>query len=217
MRSLLLCLSLSGLAGCSGFLPPPPDGSYDPPTLAANMPRGTSGGVFTPATVLSLTSDNRAYRPGDVLTVVLEETTQASKKAGTNISKNSDTEVQPAVVFGKTYAKAEASMKAQRDFKGASSSTQQNELQGAITVLVQQVLPNGLLLVKGEKSLYLNQGEELLRLSGYVRVDDIDTNNRISSLRIANARIQYAGTGALADSNNPGWLTRFFNSQWMPF
>lgn len=216
MRGLVLGAVLASLAGCSGMLPPPPDGNYEPPEMAKPVRRAQSGGVFTPETVLSLTSDNRAFRPGDLLTVMLEETTQASKKADTNFSKNSDAEVKAPIIAGKSI-KADASLSAQRDFKGSSSSTQQNTLQGAITVIVHQVLPNGLLLVKGEKSLYLNQGEELLRLSGYVRVGDIDTDNRVSSLRVANARIQYMGKGALADSNNPGWLTRFFNSPWMPF
>jgi flagellar L-ring protein precursor FlgH len=90
-------------------------------------------------------------------------------------------------------------------------------LQGAITVIVQEVLPNGLLRVSGEKTLYLNQGEEFVRLRGYVRAGDIDNDNRVSSQRIANARIAYSGEGALADANNPGWLMRFFSSPWMPF
>jgi len=65
--------------------------------------------------------------------------------------------------------------------------------------------------------LYLNQGEEFLRVSGFVRAEDIDAENRISSQRVANARIAYSGRGSLADSNQAGWLTRFFNSPWMPF
>ena len=54
-------------------------------------------------------------------------------------------------------------------------------------------------------------------MSGYVRAADVDSDNRLSSQRIANARIAYSGKGALADANNAGWLTRFFNSPWMPF
>ena len=88
---------------------------------------------------------------------------------------------------------------------------------GAITAVVVEVLPNGLLRIAGEKSLWLNQGEEFIRLSGYVRGQDIDAANRVSSQRLANARIAYSGSGTLADANTPGWLTRFFNSPWMPF
>lgn len=84
-------------------------------------------------------------------------------------------------------------------------------------MVVQDVLPNGLLQIRGDKSLTLNQGEEIIQVSGYVRPDDVDTDNRLSSRRIANARISYTGRGTLADSNTAGWLTRFFTSPWMPF
>ena len=88
---------------------------------------------------------------------------------------------------------------------------------GSIAVTVHQVLPNGVLLVKGEKRLRLNQGDEYIRLSGLVRVDDIDRYNRVSSQSVANARISYAGRGLLDDSNSPGWLARFFNHPIFPF
>jgi flagellar L-ring protein precursor FlgH len=163
-----------------------------------------------------MVSDVRVFRPGDVLTVVLQETTQASKKADTQFDKGSSASVQPLSIMGRTL-KTDLSLNAQRDFSGSATSTQQNALRGAVTVIVREVLANGLLHVHGEKSLYLNQGEEMVRVTGYVRAADIDTDNRVSSLRIANARIVYAGRGALADANNPGWLTRFFTSPMMPF
>jgi flagellar L-ring protein precursor FlgH len=84
-------------------------------------------------------------------------------------------------------------------------------------VVVQDVLPNGLLSVSGEKTLMLNQGEEFLRLKGYIRAADIGADNQVSSLRVANARIAYSAKGALADANTPGWLTRFFAGPLMPF
>jgi flagellar L-ring protein precursor FlgH len=65
--------------------------------------------------------------------------------------------------------------------------------------------------------LYLNQGEEFVRLSGYVRANDIDSDNSVSSQRVANARIAYSGRGALADANTAGWLTRLFSSPLIPF
>ena len=90
-------------------------------------------------------------------------------------------------------------------------------MKGAITVTVHEVLPNGVLRISGEKWLRLNQGDEFIRLTGIVRVDDISRSNQVSSQRIADARITYAGRGALADSNAAGWLTQFFNSPWIPF
>jgi flagellar L-ring protein precursor FlgH len=152
-----------------------------------------------------------------VVTVILQETTQASKRAGTSISKESSVGVTPPMLLGKTFPKAGIDLSAERGFEGDATSTQQNALSGALTVIVQEVLPNGLLRVAGEKSLTLNQGEEFVRLRGFLRAADIDADNQVSSLRVANARISYSGKGALANANEPGWLTRFFLGPWMPF
>jgi flagellar L-ring protein precursor FlgH len=188
----------------------------DPIPVARSTQRGVSGGVFS-SDALSLTSDARAYRVGDVVTVILQETTQASKRAGTSFSKGSSASVAPLGALGKTFAKTNIDISADRSFKGDSTSTQQNALSGALTVIVQEVLPNGLLRVAGEKNMTLNQGEEFLRLKGYVRAADVDADNQVSSLRVANARIAYSAKGVLADANSAGWLTRFFTGPLMPF
>ena len=212
-----LAAALCGLvlAGCSS---PMPVSLVDDDAVPVQRTArgGVSGGVFTADTV-SLTSDSRAYRVGDAVTVILQETTQASKRAGTSISKGSSIGISPLAALGKVYDKAAIDISADRDFEGDATSTQQNALSGALTVIVQEVLPNGLLRVAGEKNLMLNQGEEFVRLKGFVRAADIDTDNRVSSLRVANARIAYSARGALAEANTPGWLTRFFNSPLMPF
>ena len=79
-----------------------------------------------------------------------------------------------------------------------------------------RVLPNGTLQIKGEKALRLNQGDEYIRLTGLVRIDDINRYNQVSSQSVANAKISYAGRGVLNDSNSAGWLTRFFASPLFP-
>jgi flagellar L-ring protein precursor FlgH len=216
MKAAAVLLSLAALlGGCATIAPPQPPPAEAPP-LQLPPPvvagKARAGGVFAPERGWTLTSDSRAFRPGDVLTVVLLETTQASKKADTRIGKESSAGISGAA---KTTS-IDANIGAQRDFNGSASSSQQNTLQGAITVVVHEVLPNGLLKVSGDKSLYLNQGEEMIRLSGYVRGADVDADNRVSSQRIANARIVYSGQGTLADANSPGLLTRFFTSPWMP-
>ncbi|AKJ30347.1 flagellar basal body L-ring protein FlgH [Caldimonas brevitalea] len=219
MRTALYCglLTLLATAGCAtapSVAPPPVDDV--PPVAMAPKPKGSAGGVFVGGSSWSMTADGRAFQPGDVLTVILQETTQASKKADTSIGKDSGVSIKAPVLAGKTL-KADVGVDATREFSGSASSTQQNTLQGAITVVVHEVLPNGLLRVNGQKVLSLNQGEEFIRLSGYVRSTDVDNDNRVSSQRIANARITYAGQGALADANNAGWLTRLFFSPVMPF
>jgi flagellar L-ring protein precursor FlgH len=214
----LLAVPVLLLAGCASLLPPPgpkANPADEVPPRSAARP-GQAGGVFAADSVLSLISDSRAFRVGDVVTVTLQETTQASKAAGTTFSKTSDVALTPATVAGHSL-KTDLNVTGKRDFNGNATSTQQNALTGAITVVVQEVLPNGLLKVSGEKTLVLNQGEELLRLRGYLRAADIDSSNQVSSQRIANAHIDYAGQGTLADANTAGWLTRFFNGPWMPF
>ncbi|CAH0270939.1 Flagellar L-ring protein [Massilia sp. Bi118] len=207
------------LAGCASKVPlnnPKPADETLALPKASTVRAGVSGGVFSADTV-SLTSDARAFRVGDVVTVLLQETTQASKKAGTSFSKGSSVGVNPVTALGKTFGRTGIDVSADRSFQGDATSTQQNALTGAVTVIVQEVLPNGLLRVAGEKRLQLNQGEEFLRLAGYLRAADIDNDNQVSSLRVANARIAYSGQGSLADANQPGWLTRFFTGPLMPF
>jgi flagellar L-ring protein precursor FlgH len=216
MKALLLGAAALVLCGCAAHVPlsAPADDTQPLPRAAARG--GVSGGVFN-ADAVPLTSDSRAFRVGDAVTVLLQETTQASKRAGTSFDKKSSVGVSPLGLLGKTIAQTGIDVSADRGFSGNSTSTQQNALTGALTVIVQEVLPNGLLRVAGEKSLTLNQGEEFLRLKGFLRAADIDADNQVSSLRVANARISYSAQGALADANAPGWLTRFFVGPWMPF
>ncbi|MBO1110196.1 flagellar basal body L-ring protein FlgH, partial [Plesiomonas shigelloides] len=145
--------------------------------------------------------DRRAFRVGDVLTVVLQEQTSASKKAGNSFRTESNTSIGAATMFGSEYPKAASSLGADRAFKGNSTSSQHNSLSGSITLTVYEVMPNGILRVRGEKWLRLNHGDESIRLNGLVRVDDIDGTNRVPSQRLAAARITYPGRGSLADSH----------------
>ncbi|RRW88817.1 flagellar basal body L-ring protein FlgH [Pandoraea apista] len=217
IRTLLAMVLAIAVGACSTFETPPPGFATDDlPTVSTQQFAGRSGGVFNAATTRSLAADGRAFRPGDTLTITLNETTQASKHADTRFGKSSDLSVKPGMLLGSPVDIA-TSAAANRKFDGGGISSQQNSLHGEITVIVSKVLPGGLLQVRGEKVLSLNQGEEVMRLTGYVRPEDIDTNNRVSSPRIANARIQYIGKGALSDSNSAGWITRFLTSPWMPF
>jgi flagellar L-ring protein FlgH len=215
-RILLMAVSLLALSGCAGMRVHQNVPEHDDmPDTAFEVSRGQAGGVMVPSSAWSLVSDNRAFRAGDVLTVVLQESTQASKQSGTTLGKNTNIGAKAGKILGNTIP-TDTELGFKRDFSGSGASSQQNALKGSVSVIVQKVLPNGLLQVRGEKRLTLNQGEEIVRLSGYVRAADIDTNNRVSSQQIANARINYSGRGSLADANTPGLLTRFFNSKWMP-
>lgn len=215
-----LWAGLLGLAGCTTYeLIPPEPGEEDwAPTLGQVSAReqGRDGSAFTQQSMITLFQDRRAYRVGDILTITLEERTQSSKKADTSMDKSSGIDIPAPMVGRKLRTNLTLEGAVDRDFRGSASTSQQNTLSGYITVTVAEVLPNGVLRVRGEKWIKLNQGDEYVRLHGLVRVDDIDGQNRVSSQRLADARITYAGRGALADTNQAGWLTRFFNSSWFP-
>ena len=80
-----------------------------------------------------------------------------------------------------------------------------------------RVLPNGNLMIRGEKWLTLNTGEEFIRLEGIIRASDVAADNTVESNRIANARIQYSGKGEMQDAQSSGWLSQFFMSALFPF
>jgi len=218
VRSLFLISVLSlFLTGCQTShyalnVPEPGEPEWAPTVVLANEAVTKPGSLYAPTQVFTLFQDRRAYRTGDILTVMLDETTESSKRAGTSIGKTSDLNFAAPVFGTKTIEELGGSINSDRNFSGQSSANQRNSLSGFITVTVSEVMANGVLAIRGEKWLRLNQGDEFIRLNGLVRVDDIDDKNRISSQRIANAQITYAGRGALAEANQPGWLTRFFQS-----
>jgi flagellar L-ring protein precursor FlgH len=207
------------LAGCESpaLLVHKDDAAFAPPEDYAMPPvQVQGGGLYNANYNWSLTQDRRAYRVGDILTVKLDESTQASKQARTNFGKKNDVSIGIPEAFGHSVDKLSGSVDGSRNFNGNATSQQQNSLRGSITVAVYKVLPNGVLAIRGEKWLTLNQGDEYMRVTGLVRAEDIERDNSVTSQRIANARISYAGRGALSDANAAGWLTRFFNHPLFP-
>ncbi|AHG19675.1 flagellar basal body L-ring protein [Chania multitudinisentens RB-25] len=212
----LLALFLSGCES-PALLVEKDDAAFAPPNeIIMPPPVISGGGVYDTSYNWSLMQDRRAYRIGDILTIKLDESTQASKQARTNFGKKNDVSLGMPEAFGLSTDKLSGSVDGNRNFNGNATSQQQNSLRGAITVAVYKILPNGVLAVRGEKWLTLNQGDEYMRVTGLVRSDDIERDNSVSSQRIANARISYAGRGALSDANAAGWLTRFFNHPLFP-
>jgi flagellar L-ring protein precursor FlgH len=181
----------------------------------------TDGSIYHADQGMELFNDARAHRVGDILTISLVESTQASKKASTSTSKKDSTNIAAPTLLGQSLTlngkAATITTNGNRSFDGAGDSTQSNQLNGSITVTVAQRLSNGNLLVRGEKMLTINQGQELIRISGIVRPQDILQDNSVPSTRVADAQIGYTGKGSLADANTQGWLSRFFNSKWMPY
>jgi flagellar L-ring protein precursor FlgH len=214
---LLLLLMLSGCQSLANVGPDRDQTDYTPPKLDYTPPPTVNGGLFRSGYTTGLTQDRRAVRVGDILTIVLNESTQSSKSAGTSFDKSSSVGVGVPRILGRDFPDVETGISADRNFGGSAKSSQQNTLRGSIAVTVHEVLPSGVLLIKGEKWLQLNQGDEFIRLTGMVRLDDINRHNQVSSQSVANARISYAGRGVMNDSNSAGWLTRFFSHPFFPF
>ena len=189
----------------------------EPQPVAALPPPPATGSIFQSGSELRLYEDRKARRVGDVLTVQLVERTDASKSASTSVSKEAEISIPAPTVFDRVANVLNTAIGAERKFEGAGTSDQRNRLSGEVTVVVTGIAPNGNLLVAGEKRLTLNQGEELIRLRGEVRPDDVTPGNLVLSNRVANAEITYAGSGAVADANVVGWLGRFFLSVIFPF
>ncbi len=214
------------LTGCMSTpqRPPLPNDPFYAPVIP-EIPRqkiAEDGSIFKADMANSIYSDVKARRVGDIITVNLQENTSARKSAGTTTSRESENTVDPIIGLGGNAVAIggegiQFGLETENEFTGDASANQSNNLTGNISVTVIQVLPNQNLVVRGEKWLTLNNGDEYLRLTGIVRPADISPTNEIVSTKIANARIQYSGTGTFANAQQQGWLTRFFSSEWWPF
>ncbi|WP_193072905.1 flagellar basal body L-ring protein FlgH [Pseudomonas sp. FME51] len=221
LRVILLAICVATLAACVQTPPKPNDPAYAPVMPRTPMPQElNNGAIYQPGFEISLYEDRKANRIGDVITVMLTERMAAQKKAENEISKDSSTSIANPMLFGRSGIagiNTGIELGGSRDFNGEADANQSNSLSGSITVTVADVLPNGLLAVRGEKWITLNNGDELIRLSGLVRPDDVGSDNTVESTRIADARITYSGTGAFANASKPGWLSQFFMSPVWPF
>ncbi len=222
-RIALPCAVAALLGGCviAGDVRPYPAMAPIQPIMPPQA-APTAGAIYAAGPTLQLYSDRRARDVGDLLTITLLENTTATTSANTVTNKESNLSIgtpsifgAPVTLGGKDVLSATAAGK--RDFTGKGNSAQSNRLQGSVTVTVVQRLPNGNLVVQGQKNLRLNQGDELVQVQGIVRPADIAQDNSIPSSRVADARIVYGGRGPVAQSNAMGWLSRFFNSGLTPF
>jgi len=141
--------------------------------------------------------------------VVLVERTQTSKSTSGSTQRGGSASLDlPAFV---PIDPADLNAGANASFNGSGDASQASSIRADLTVTIAEVRPNGTALVRGEKLMKLSQGDEWVQLSGIVRLADIDQDNRIPSIRVADARISYSGAGAIQRSGRPGWLSRFFS------
>ena len=189
----------------------PPDYAPTAPPLPGHWQ--ADGAIFQASGGYApLTSGARASMVGDVLTIVLSERTAASKSASQTTDRNGSIGLTPPTTgLFNLFKPSDIAASGTNAFKGKGDAAQSNALSGEVSVTIAAVYPNGTMLVRGQKRVTLNRGDEYVQVSGIVREADISADNRVPSTRIADARITYSGKGELARASRQGWLQRFFS------
>jgi flagellar L-ring protein precursor FlgH len=222
----LFCVALPLLlsAGCT-VLPQTPlahSPEFAPvyPVLA-DRTRPATGGIYVSRVSDSWFGRSRNFQVGDVVTVVLNEATQANRSQNNALSRASKTNALPT---GLSSALANVNpllggiplTGTTTASTGVGTADQTASLTGTVSVTVVDVLPNGNLVLRGEKQLALSEGTEVIQVAGVIRPEDISPNNMVQSRRLVNAQITYRGTGDLAAATRAGWGTSAILKLW-PF
>jgi flagellar L-ring protein precursor FlgH len=220
---LLALTAVSFLTACSNT--PQRMGKFEyEPAYPTNIPQAETarnGSLYQPG-AMDLFNDSKARRIGDIITVNLQEKMNAQKKAAANEKKTNATSMGAPTILGGTVGAAagginflgDTSFDSSHQFKGQGDASQSNSLTGNISVTVVEVIPNGNLVVRGEKWVTINQGEEVIRFAGIIRPADVGPDNSIPSTKVADARIIYSGDGLVNEATQKGWLARFFSNYW---
>ena len=213
-------LTLLMLQGCAYFgstvevaetTPPMPE---PPPPAQAAM-----GSIFKSTNYRPLFEDHRARLIGDTLVVQIIEKVTAVQKSTSSIDKSGSVSAGITALPGispNAFARAGAAGNSANTFAGKGAVENSNDFSGTITVVVRQVLPNGHLLIAGEKQIGVNQNVDVLRFSGQIDPRAIQPGNTVQSAQIANVRLEQRGRGAQAEAQAVGWLGRIFLSV-LPF
>lgn len=209
------------LAGCSAL---PPKAVVDfaevKPELAAATnaapARQTSGSLFHLATYRPAFEDSRARALGDIVTIQIVESLSASQVSKSTVNRNTSASnaITPPLpgMIGVDMKNLEMSVKTDNDFSGKGGTEAANTFSGSISTTVVEVLPNGNLVVAGEKQIGVNHNVDVLRFSGQIDPRAIQPGNLVASAQIANVRVEQRGRGQVGDAQQIGWLSRFFLS-----
>jgi len=188
--------------------------------LASDRPKIATGGIYSNRQSDAWFGRGRNYQVGDIITVLLNESTQAARTQNTDVSreaKNSLPSGASAQVGKMSPFLDGVNLNDNRTSStGKGKADQQASLSGSVAVTVVEILANGNLVIRGEKKLGLSEGTEVIQVSGVIRPEDIGPNSTVQSRRLANAQIAYRGSGDLANATKAGWGTSFMHKYW-PF
>lgn len=164
--------------------------------------------------------NQKASKIGDLITVQINESSSASTQANTDASRETDVEVKGTLSAGQGSLNQSAALdltsESTNDMKGAGSTDRSGKFQATVQAVVENVLPNGTLFVRGRKVITINQEDQEVELTGFVRPDDIRIDNTVTSNLLADAEIRYLGKGIISDKQMGGWGARLIDWVW-PF
>lgn len=211
---LALALPAVFLPGCALYDPrlnlPAPTPVLPPPAVVTPA---EPGAIYNSSTYRPLFEDHRARLVGDTLTVSIVEKVTATQKSTSSVDKSGSVSGSVSALPGlrpSALTRARTDATSGNSFAGKGSTESSNDFSGVITVVVRQVLPNGHLLIAGEKQIGVNQSVDVLRFSGQVDPRAIRPGNSVQSTQIANVRLEQRGRGQQAEAQAVGWLSRVF-------
>ena len=207
-------------------LPQPVAVDFVEPKLSTPVPhanpllaRPSSGSLFQTASYRPAFEDRRARQVGDTVTIQIIENVTASQKSSSTMNRNSSLDAGISALPMQSAAGLAAfnvGAKTNNDFSGKGGTESANTFSGSITATVIEVLPNGHLVVSGEKQIGVNQNVDVLRFSGTVDPRLVQPGSIVSSTQVANVRVESRGRGAQGEAQTVGWVSRFFLS-FLPF
>ena len=216
---------VSSLTACTNVLPPQAmthSPQFEPvyPLPSARESLAT-GAIYVGRQSDSWFGKGRNFQVGDVITVLLNESTQAARTQNGTVTRDSSNTLIPTGM--QTYGAGLGGLMKGINLtggsvsnKGTGAADQQASLNGSVAVAVVEVMPNGNLVLRGEKQLALTEGSEIIQVAGIIRPEDVAPNNTVQSRRLANAQIAYRGSGDLANATRAGWGTSALLKLW-PF
>ena len=221
---LLPAVLLVLLQGCATepvdmVLKPSPDFQPVYP-LAKDVVKVATGGIYSNRQSDAWFGRGRNYQVGDIITVLLNESTQAARTQNTDVSREAKntfpTGASTAIGGVHPLLNGIDLNNNKTSSTGKGTADQLATLSGSVAVTVVEILANGNLMVRGEKKLGLAEGTEVIQVSGVIRPEDVGPNSTVQSRRLANAQIAYRGSGDLANATRAGWGTTLMHKFW-PF
>jgi flagellar L-ring protein precursor FlgH len=239
MKIAALLVFVMGLGACSLRMPEKPEASFNEKLLASQEarlqagedvygdrnPEPTSDPLHSSLWAKSVGSpyiirNQKASKVGDLITIVIREDSKASSSANTETNRDSSIDAAFDLKMGtdalgqKGLLDGNAGLK--NDFKGEGKTDRSGRIEATVQAVVETVLPNGTLFIRGRKVITVNNEDQVVELSGFVRPDDIRINNTVASDLLADAKIKYLGHGVVGDKQYVGWGARLMDWVW-PF